>query len=319
MSSPTVDHIDLHLHAGTVEGLAFLSQWHFTAFAARFRMVLRSWDISGNAEILTQAESIGDPSWCRTILFPHEVHTEKKRNVEKAKFSDAGIPEDRVTVPASAMNERNDVPFSAPNLTETQRLALLRRTLEETFQLTVRKQRRETDVYVLQRRPGIEPKLPTATSTGSSHWCRDGDITAVSVPSPFIIRIAQRVLGRAILDKTRLNDRFDFELKWDPASPGRLSKRFVPNWVSNLFGPDANWIIWWSSRPFSLKCGAASFNPNRRNCLDVPGRDASAIQHLTFVRLSLAILGTFILLRNVPRRTRAGKGYLRIPYKLFAP
>ncbi len=135
-------------------------------------------------------------------------------------LSDAyGVPETQIVVPAPTTSDRYDVALAAPNLTETERIALLRRTLEGAFHLKLHRESRETDVYVLQRRAGIQPNLHVATSRASSHWGKDGDVTAVSVPLSFVIKTAERTVRKTIVDETDLTDRFDFNLKWDPSEP----------------------------------------------------------------------------------------------------
>jgi uncharacterized protein (TIGR03435 family) len=130
-----------------------------------------------------------------------------------------GIPGSRVEGPDWAGAVAYDVALAAPGLDETRRLALLRRTLEDTFQLKVHKESRESDVYVLRIVPGMQPKLRPATLGASSQWGKLGDITAISMPLADITADAARVLGKTVMDETGLAGRFDFELKWDAANP----------------------------------------------------------------------------------------------------
>jgi uncharacterized protein (TIGR03435 family) len=136
-----------------------------------------------------------------------------------------GVPEKRIEAPAWAAwagRDRYDVALAAPELTDTRRLELLQRALEVTFQLKAHKESRGTDVYVLRRRPGMEPKVRPAASAASSRWGKDGDITAVSMTLRSVAMLAGQALGKTVVDETGLTGRFDFELKWDAAAPQSL-------------------------------------------------------------------------------------------------
>jgi len=132
------------------------------------------------------------------------------------------IPESRLEGPAWVSSDRYDVALAAPDLNETRRLALLRRTLEDTFQLKVHEEARESAVYVLHISTGTESKLRPAASGASSRWGKIGDITAVSMPLASISGVVGQVLGKTVVDETGLVGRFDFELKWDATNPQSL-------------------------------------------------------------------------------------------------
>ncbi len=132
------------------------------------------------------------------------------------------VPENRIEGPAWAASVAHDVALAAPDLNQPRRLALLRRTLEETFQLKVHKESRESDVYVLRIVPGMQSKLRPSALRTSSHWGNPGDVTAVSMPLASIAADAGRLLGKTVVDETGLAGRFDFELKWDAGNPQSL-------------------------------------------------------------------------------------------------
>lgn len=127
------------------------------------------------------------------------------------------IPEERIQGPEWAVRSdkvRYDVALAAPDLTDPRRRELLKRVLADTFQLKFHEESRESDVYVLQRRPGAEPKL-RSSSGKASRWGKAGDLVAVSMPLASLVKVAEQAIGTAIIDETRLTGRFDFELNWE--------------------------------------------------------------------------------------------------------
>jgi uncharacterized protein (TIGR03435 family) len=83
---------------------------------------------------------------------------------------------------------------------------------------------KETPVYVLKKLDGQQPKLrPSALQGKSSHWNREkGEFESMDAPVRSLTIIAQRVLGKEVLDETGLTERYDVDVKWDPSEPASL-------------------------------------------------------------------------------------------------
>ena len=125
------------------------------------------------------------------------------------------VPEERILPPAWADEKTGyDVAIVAPELTPAKVPELLQRALERTFQVKVHKESRESQVFLLKRRAGIEPALRPATSAGTRWWGATGDGKAVAETMSDLADIASGALRTPVIDETETPGRFDFELKW---------------------------------------------------------------------------------------------------------
>jgi uncharacterized protein (TIGR03435 family) len=134
------------------------------------------------------------------------------------------VPESRVDAPAWCSKASYDYSVVTPQHEERLRDLLLKQALESAFQLRVRKEKKDTQVYILSAIQGHRPKLRVATMSGKSiHWNPGkGNLEAMSASIDTIVHVAHFVLGKDILDETGLTERYDFEFKWNPNQPTSL-------------------------------------------------------------------------------------------------
>lgn len=104
-------------------------------------------------------------------------------------------------------------PGSAPTAVETQQM--LRRLLEERFQLTVHMETREESVYLLTVSPR-GAKLQPATGPGRGLDVDNGALVARNQSISAILPVLSGQLGRKVIDRTGLGGAYDFALKWAP-------------------------------------------------------------------------------------------------------
>ena len=137
-----------------------------------------------------------------------------------------GIPENLVDASEWCSKTMYDLSVVTPQNEEALREPLLRQSLEAAFHLKLHTETKPTRVYILSRLDGREPKLRVTNSEGkSAYWLRDkgrAELTGASVES--IVRIAQFVLGKQVVDETQLTGRYDFDLKYDPEHPATFAQ-----------------------------------------------------------------------------------------------
>ncbi|PYU00580.1 MAG: hypothetical protein DMG38_07500 [Acidobacteria bacterium] len=131
------------------------------------------------------------------------------------------IPEIRIDATEWCSKSRFDYSILTPQHEEGLRTPLLKQALESTFQLKLHKEIKETQVYILRKLDGQEPKLRLATTQGSYLKLRKGEAQLLG-RSVDIARLAQRVLGDESFDQTELTGLYDIDLKWDGSQPNSL-------------------------------------------------------------------------------------------------
>jgi uncharacterized protein (TIGR03435 family) len=93
----------------------------------------------------------------------------------------------------------------------------LRRAVQDAFGLSVRRETRRADVFVLTT--GTRPAQhlsPTVTTVGSSSTSSGGgSLNGVNLGIESIAASLEEFLGKPVVDETHLTNRYDFQLLWD--------------------------------------------------------------------------------------------------------
>lgn len=107
---------------------------------------------------------------------------------------------------------------------------LMRQAVETTFGLTINRESRVMDVYLLTAgNPVLEHLTPTASTGGSYTSSGPGKIQGINITLERLAWSLENLLQKPVLDETNLTDRYDFELKWEAKEreqpdPERLAK-----------------------------------------------------------------------------------------------
>ena len=134
-----------------------------------------------------------------------------------------GLPPEFIEAPDWCSQTKYDLTVVTTQNGESQREPLVQQALVAAFQLKLRREMRETDVYILRKISGREPSLRAATTQGSSHqWDRNGELEVTGEGLGTLVRVAQSVSGLRIFDETALKGRYDFDLKWNGKDPSSI-------------------------------------------------------------------------------------------------
>jgi uncharacterized protein (TIGR03435 family) len=127
-----------------------------------------------------------------------------------------GVLPDRVIVEGELPSGSYDVAVQAPMKLADQFVSLLQRTIEETFNLSSRRETREMDVYVLTvADPSNGGMAPTKTPK-SSGWSHDQvGISAINVSVGGLASTLELQLKQPVVDETNLTGRYDYRLDMD--------------------------------------------------------------------------------------------------------
>ncbi|MGD1069609.1 MAG: TIGR03435 family protein [Bryobacteraceae bacterium] len=143
----------------------------------------------------------GGPAWIESTQYDIAAKIESSPN-------ESGVPEKKI-------NELTD----EERQSKADRLrAMLQSLLAERFQMQVHRETKQLPVFRLVVAKG-GPRLKTSVnSSGDSGGLRPGPgfLAGNRIGVPFLSQILSQIVGRPILDRTGLNGKYDFELKWTP-------------------------------------------------------------------------------------------------------
>lgn len=131
----------------------------------------------------------------------------------------------RIVDDAALGDKAYDVVVSTPEGQEAQLNSLLQQALEMTFGLKVRREQRETDVFLLKTGSrGYGKGLRQTVSTGGSSTNNNSDgFSSVNQPISTLASQLETLLKRPVLDKTRVDGSFDWELTCEDTDPQSIA------------------------------------------------------------------------------------------------
>jgi uncharacterized protein (TIGR03435 family) len=110
-----------------------------------------------------------------------------------------------------------------PEGREDDLLPLLRRTIEATFGLETRRTTEVRPVYLLVHAADTHAPEPSASST-PEFWAMRGTVHGRGQPIERLVDFLTGFLGRPVVDQTRLDGLYDWELEYFAGDPDRLAR-----------------------------------------------------------------------------------------------
>lgn len=131
------------------------------------------------------------------------------------------VPPKRIEAPEWAGQTKYDLTVLTPKGSDSDEWPLVRQMLAPTFHLKLRRENRETAIYLLRKLPGQEPRLKAAATRGRSgvRNLERGELEAIATLPGLVAEVAQDVLDCPVFDETTIKERYDFELKWNSKQP----------------------------------------------------------------------------------------------------
>lgn len=142
----------------------------------------------------------GGPAWINTDRFDISAKSDSHDEVDSAT-DPAKLTDEQRKTDGDRMRER------------------LRNLLADRFQLVIRRETKEQQVYALVVAKGGPKLQETKEGKGMMRMGR-GMLTGQGVEPAFLATSLSNQLGRTVIDKTGLTGKYDFELKWTP-DPGQ--------------------------------------------------------------------------------------------------
>jgi bla regulator protein blaR1 len=142
----------------------------------------------------------GGPAWISTDRFDIDAKADSHDEADRYSPDPAQLTDERRKAATERTRER------------------LRNLLADRFQLVIRRETKEQQVYALVVAKGGPKLSETKEGKGNMRGGR-GMLSGDGVEPAFLATTLSQQLGRPVIDKTGLTGKYDFELKWTP-DPG---------------------------------------------------------------------------------------------------
>lgn len=130
-----------------------------------------------------------------------------------------GFPSNRIVFPKDFPQGRYDLIANLP----TGSIDALKKKIDEQFGLTIRKDKRDGPVYLLQADHAGAPGMKAVGSAGTSTLSSEsGGLTGKRVPLSDLATFIESEVGVPVIDETEYTGCFDLQLRWEPDYSDKL-------------------------------------------------------------------------------------------------
>ncbi len=135
------------------------------------------------------------------------------------------VSHERAVIPEALTHDYYDILVSIPREDHDALRRALQQALATAFGLRVRRETRETDVFVLAVIRGRAPALgpPAPPGRGFTRGAK-GKIEMSNEPLGSLARTLEYLVRRPVVDETGIEGNYDLILTWDPEKPEALSE-----------------------------------------------------------------------------------------------
>lgn len=156
------------------------------------------------------AFSLGTPSGRNTHIGPNIVRSEGI-SLKAAVATAYDVPPIRVIAPDWMNQGRYSINAVGPTQSPADFRALLQQELVSRLQLTVHREMRPFDVFVLT---AVKPRLTAVDGTNVRVWVRDWGMEVQDGAMANVASALQSVLGKPVIDETGLAGRYEMDFEW---------------------------------------------------------------------------------------------------------
>ena len=173
--------------------------------------------------------------------------------------------QDRIIVKGNLPDGKYDLVAKIPKADEKHLGLRIEQALESTFGLTSRRETQEVDVYIATVAGANAKGLTPAANANSSRMVsniNNGTLSGTNTPVSRIIQALERGLSRPVVDETKLDGRFDVDLKWNPAEGPNGQVRAVLEQLGIALTPAKRRVEVVVIEPLSAPAAAPVTRPN---------------------------------------------------------
>ena len=146
-------------------------------------------------------------------------------NLQTALAVASKVRKEQVVGPSDVLTRKLAFRLKCPKGTEPAVVrSVFLRAVEKTYPVKIHIEKRKIPVIVLTKGSDWKLKMMAAEESLGTVNQDDGQISALGVAFMLVPNLIESKVGKKVFDETGIMGEFDFDIEWDPETPGSFVK-----------------------------------------------------------------------------------------------